>query len=90
MYLVDCNQAAVRMIGATSKEELLALRPNIADVSPTTQPDGRSTVEGVMTVIEELKKGNQLRFEWVHKSLDDRPLYVEVQAAVSLSPLQCR
>jgi len=37
--LVDCNQAAIDMLGYSSKRELLAVSP--ADLSPQSQPDGR-------------------------------------------------
>src|SRR5438046_6330346 len=38
---VDCNQAAVEMMRASSKEQLLLKNP--ADLSPKFQPDGRSS-----------------------------------------------
>ena len=42
---VDCNQAAVEMMRARSKERLLRMNP--ADLSPEFQPDGRSSRERV-------------------------------------------
>src|SRR5438046_8968022 len=38
---VDCNQAAVEMMRASSKEQLLLMNP--ADLSPEFQPDRRSS-----------------------------------------------
>jgi PAS domain-containing protein len=35
---IDCNQAAVDMLRAVGKDELLALSPS--DLSPALQPDG--------------------------------------------------
>ena len=40
---VDCNQAAVEMMRATSKEQLLLQHP--AELSPEFQPDGRRSSE---------------------------------------------
>src|SRR5262245_28371396 len=40
---VDCNQAAVAMMRAASKQQLLMMHP--ADLSPEFQPDGRSSRE---------------------------------------------
>ncbi|HID62599.1 MAG TPA: PAS domain-containing protein, partial [Anaerolineae bacterium] len=40
---IDCNQAAVEMMGCSSKEQLLALHPY--DISPERQSDGRPSVE---------------------------------------------
>src|SRR5882724_1711974 len=42
---VDCNQAAVEMMRASNKQELLLMNP--ADLSPEFQPDGRSSRERV-------------------------------------------
>src|SRR6266496_1121751 len=49
--LVDCNQAAVELIGAENKDQLLRTLP--ADVSPPVQPDGRDVpVEVSSTALE--------------------------------------
>ena len=40
---VDCNEAAVNLMRADSKEALLEMRP--ADLAPPTQPDGRLSAE---------------------------------------------
>src|SRR4051812_31345335 len=39
--LLDCNQAAVDLIGAQSKQQLLLTYPE--DISPPFQPDGSPT-----------------------------------------------
>src|SRR5262245_14130082 len=59
---VDCNQAAVEMMRATSKEQLLMMSP--ADLSPEFQPDGKSSREKTPAVVRlALSKGSH-RFEW--------------------------
>ncbi len=40
---IDCNEAALRLFGCTSKEQLLGLHP--LDLSPERQPDGRLSSE---------------------------------------------
>src|SRR5215470_14556018 len=59
---VDCNQAAVEMMRATSKEQLLLVHP--AELSPEFQPDGKSSREKTPEVINlALTKGCH-RFDW--------------------------
>ena len=41
LVLVDCNQAAVELIGAETKQQLLNARPD--QLSPPVQPDGASS-----------------------------------------------
>lgn len=65
---VDCNQAALDMLGMTSKQQLLGL--NHLDVSPARQPDGRlsADIEREMRV-RAVEQGSQ-RFEWVYRRQD--------------------
>src|SRR5215510_16092002 len=54
--LVDCNQAAVELMGAKSKEQLLRTRPE--EISPPMQPDGsRSAVKAaeIIAIVEKEK-----------------------------------
>jgi len=72
----DCNQAAVEMLGCSSKEQLLALHPY--DISPERQPDGRRSVEKACELIERAHKEGSLRFEWVHRRMDGQDFPAEV------------
>src|SRR5512139_3696420 len=47
--LVDCNPAAVELIGAESKEQLLRALPE--DISPPFQPDGRRSADKLAQII---------------------------------------
>ena len=79
---VDCNQAAVEMMGATSKEQLLLVHP--ADLSPEFQPDGRNSREKTPEVINlALGKGSH-RFEWRARRMDGTEFLLEVL----LTPVQ--
>ncbi len=78
---LDCNQAAVKMLRAKNKAEILATPP--CDFSPERQPDGSISAEKAQKMIQQaLKKGNH-RFEWVHRRLDGE----EFPAEVSLTPI---
>src|SRR5262249_35794030 len=47
---IDCNQAAIEMIGAENKQQVLSLHPAV--MSAEMQPDGRSSVEKTTEMIE--------------------------------------
>ena len=42
--LIDCNEAAIRILKAESKEWLLSRKTTVAEMSPEYQPDGRRSV----------------------------------------------
>jgi PAS domain S-box-containing protein len=73
---VDCNQAAVEMMRATSKEELLQQHP--AELSPEFQPDGKNSREKTPEVVAiALAKGSH-RFEWTARGMDGSVFPLEV------------
>lgn len=72
----DCNEAFVRMLGESSKEELLPLSP--AEISPEYQPDGRTSEEKVREVVHRTLQEGSARFEWVHRRFDNTEFPVEV------------
>src|SRR6185503_13377862 len=91
---VDCNQAAVQMMRASSKDELLMSHP--ADLSPELQPDGRTSRERTpMEISRALSKGSH-RVEWLARRLDGTELPLEVlltplhPGAHTLLPNVCR
>lgn len=67
--IIDCNQAALTIFGAMSREQLLAL--TLADLSPPFQPNGRTSSEEVKRCLDEAYAGKIQLFEWLHKRLDD-------------------
>ncbi|HLG99418.1 MAG TPA: EAL domain-containing protein [Bryobacteraceae bacterium] len=62
---LDCNEAALKMFGYSSKAEFLALRPD--EFSPQDQPDGTSSREGSERNIAIAFLNGKNRFEWVHR-----------------------
>ena len=81
--LMDCNEAAVRILKAESREWLLSNHITVADLSPDEQPDGCVSKERALEIINKMRTGTPARFEWVHRALDGSLIFVEVQATVS-------
>ena len=77
---IDCNEAAVKILGAASKNDIITMPP--ASLSPEYQPDGQlSAVKAVKMIKRAYKNGNH-QFEWVHKRLDGVQVYVQVSLTV--------
>jgi PAS domain S-box-containing protein len=80
--IVDCNQAAVEMMRASGKQQLLLMNP--ADLSPEFQPDGRSSRERTREdTLLALSQGRH-RFEWRARRMDGAEFPMEVL----LTPIQ--
>jgi PAS domain S-box-containing protein len=73
---VDCNAAAVELIGAGTKEKLLRARPE--DLSPPLQPDGTTSREKTVQVVALVEKNGGHRFEWLMRRFDGREVPLEV------------
>ncbi|MEM9541559.1 MAG: PAS domain S-box protein [Cyanobacteria bacterium P01_E01_bin.42] len=73
---VDCNRAAVKMMGCTDKAMLLSLSP--VQISPEFQPDGQSSTEKAKKMIETAMIRGNHRFEWLCRRLDGEEFWVEV------------
>jgi PAS domain S-box-containing protein len=79
---VDCNEAAVQMMRAGSKQQLLKVHP--AELSPEFQPDGRSSREKTPEVTRLAMAKGTHRFEWLARRFDG----VEFPVEVLLTPIQ--
>lgn len=73
---VDCNQSMLDIVGAESREQFVGFTP--FDFSPEMQPDGRSSYEKGMAMIQECLEAGSVRFEWLHRKLNDQTFWVEV------------
>ncbi len=73
---IDCNDAAVKMLGYSNKKAFLATSPD--ELSPALQPDGRSSKEKAdeMLVIA-IRQGSH-RFEWIYRKANGQNFPVEV------------
>src|SRR4051812_322927 len=76
--MVDCNQAAVKLIGAKNKEQLLRTRPE--ELSPPQQPDGSPSAEKSREIIAKVEKQRTLCFEWVLRRFDGTDAPVDVSS----------
>jgi PAS domain S-box-containing protein len=74
--IIDCNNAAIKMIGCTSKNELLSYHPSV--FSPEFQPDGRRSDEKSVEMDGIARKNGVHSFEWIHKKLNGEEFPVEV------------
>jgi PAS domain S-box-containing protein len=82
LVLVDCNRAAVQLIGAEHKHQVLRLRPE--ELSPPVQPDGSSSAARSAEIIALVQKHKTHRFEWMMRRLDGAEIPIEVSATAVL------
>jgi PAS domain S-box-containing protein len=73
---VDCNQAAVELMRAGTKEKLLGVSPE--DLSPPLQPDGTPTREKSAQITALVEKHGGHRFEWAGRRVDGSEIPLEV------------
>lgn len=73
---IDCNQAMLDLLGCDSKAQFIGKTP--FDFSPEFQPDGRRSDEKGLALINQCIEEGSLRFEWVHKKIDNSDFWVEV------------
>jgi PAS domain S-box-containing protein len=74
--LSDCNQAAVALMGAENKDQLLPARPE--EISPAFQADGCSTAQKEAEVVAIVERQKAHHFEWQIRRLDGTIVPVEV------------
>ena len=79
-HFIDCNIAAVKILGAGSRDEILDKPP--AYFSPDYQPDGQLSVIKAEQMIKIAYKKGSLQFEWIHKRMDGVAMYMDVSLTV--------
>lgn len=62
---VDCNPAALKMLGYKNKNELIETHPS--QLSPQVQPDGKNSFEKANEMMSIAFGQGSHRFEWHHK-----------------------
>ncbi|MDQ5911346.1 MAG: hypothetical protein QG599_3443 [Pseudomonadota bacterium] len=72
----ECNEAALTLLGAATKTQILGRHP--LALSPERQPDGRLSSEKAQEHIEAAFVQGNRRFEWIHRRLDGRDVWVDV------------
>ncbi len=79
-HFIDCNEAAVKILKADSKDQILNKPPSY--FSPEYQPDGQLSVVKAEIMIKSAYKKNELQFEWIHKRLDGGFIFIDVSLTV--------
>jgi len=79
---LECNRMTLKMFGCEKEEDILGSYP--WDFSPLNQPDGRSSKEKAVEMIDSCLKGKPQRFYWKHIQKDGR----EFDAEISLNLLE--
>jgi two-component system, sensor histidine kinase and response regulator len=74
--IIDCNNAAIKMLRCRDKQQVLSLHP--AKLSPELQPDGRRSDEKCMEMDRLARELGVHRFEWLHRRLDGSDFLAEV------------
>lgn len=73
---VDCNDAAVKMLGYPDKEAVLNTHPS--ELSPEFQPDGQPSIQKADKMMDQAIKNGSHRFLWNHKRANGEVFPVEV------------
>lgn len=74
--ITDCNEAAVKLLRASSKNDVLS--HHAAKFSPALQPDGTPSAEKSKQMDGLARKNGFHRFEWVHQKMDGEVFPVQV------------
>ncbi len=74
--VIDCNPAALRILGLTDKDQLIGRRP--AEFSPEFQPDGARSDEKSRTLGTTTREQGALTFDWTHQRPDGTQVPVDV------------
>ncbi len=64
----DCNDAALKALGMSSKEELIGLRPS--QIAPEFQENGVRSDSEAIKKLTKASEEKHLRFEWLHKKVN--------------------
>jgi PAS domain S-box-containing protein len=73
---IDCNAASLKMFGCTSHDKFMNYR--LSELSPPTQPDGKSSKEAVNEMIALAFQKKSLSFEWTHRRTTGEDFPAEV------------
>jgi PAS domain S-box-containing protein len=65
--LIDCNDAALRLYGARTLDDMRSLKPN--DLAPPMQPDGSSSIEGMRRSVEHAVREGSWTGQWLARRL---------------------
>jgi PAS domain S-box-containing protein len=73
---IECNGAALRIFGLSSKAEFISLHPS--ELSPPTQPDGTDSHLAADQLIATALHEGSAKFEWMHRRTGGEDFPAEV------------
>jgi PAS domain S-box-containing protein len=73
---VDCNEVTAQMLGYANRDEFLKTHPS--ELSPPTQPDGKSSFEKANEMMSAAFERGFHQFEWEHRRANGKDFPVEV------------
>lgn len=73
---IDCNARSLEMFGCSKREDIIGFPPY--KFSPTSQPNGRNSIEFAIEKISSALSGLPQFFEWLHTKLDGTQFPAEV------------
>ena len=76
--LVDCNEAAVELIGGKNKQQVLSARQD--EIAPPFQPDGTPSSQKAAQISAIIERDKRHRFEWTIRRFDGQDVPVEVSS----------
>jgi len=74
--IVDCNEAAIKMLGYDSKSNVIDKSP--WELSPEKQPDGKFSKDKALKLIAKTQINGKSKFEWWHQRRDNTLIPVEI------------
>jgi len=77
---IECNDAAVQMLGYASRSEFLNTHPS--QLSPPRQPDGEDSFTKAERMMALAREKGLHRFEWIHTRADGTTFTAEVTLSV--------
>ncbi|MCL1955928.1 MAG: ATP-binding protein [Fibromonadales bacterium] len=73
--VIECNQKAIKLFKLASKQECI---DKFKELSPEFQPNGKSSRERIVALIDETFDKGFNQFEWMHQTLNGEPIPCEV------------
>jgi len=73
--VIECNQKAIKLFKLASKQECI---DKFKELSPEFQPNGKSSQERIVSLIDETFEKGFNQFEWMHQTLNGEPIPCEI------------
>jgi PAS domain S-box-containing protein len=78
--LIDCNDAAWKLYGCASREEMFATKP--LDLSAETQPDGVASPVAFRASVERAISNGTVRLEWLARRKNGQQFLADIRISI--------